>query len=79
LDAGIRLAESLEKEVVAVPISGPLRMAAIASPAYIKRHGPPKTPRAVRAMDTSGVALLRKRVAKPEPVARKSGGCCGSD
>ena len=49
LDAGIRLGESLEKDVVAVPVSGPLRMAAIASPAYLKRHGTPKTPRELRA------------------------------
>jgi len=49
LDAGIRLGESLEKDVVAVPVSGPLRMAAIASPAYVRRHGVPKTPRDLRS------------------------------
>jgi DNA-binding transcriptional LysR family regulator len=49
LDAGIRLGESLEKDVVAVPVSGPLRMAAIASPAYLKRHGVPKTPHDLRS------------------------------
>jgi DNA-binding transcriptional LysR family regulator len=49
LDAGIRLGESLEKDVVAVPVSGPLRMAAIASPAYLKRYGVPKTPRDLRS------------------------------
>ena len=49
LDAGIRLGESLAKDVVAVPVSGPLRMAVIASPAYLKRRGVPKTPRDLRA------------------------------
>jgi DNA-binding transcriptional LysR family regulator len=49
LDAGIRLGESLEKDVVAVPVSGPLRMAVIASPAYVKRHGMPRTPRDLRS------------------------------
>lgn len=49
LDAGIRLGESLEKDVVAVPVSGPLRMAVIASPAYLKRHGVPRTPRDLRS------------------------------
>jgi len=49
LDAGIRLGESLEKDVVAVAVSGPLRMAAIASPTYLKRHGVPKTPRDLRS------------------------------
>jgi len=49
LDAGIRLGESLDKDAVAVPVSGPLRMAAIASPTYLKRHGTPKTPRDLRS------------------------------
>ena len=49
LDAGIRLGESLEKDVVAVPVSGPLRMALVASPAYLARHGVPKTPRDLRS------------------------------
>jgi len=49
LDAGIRLGESLEKDVIAVPVSGPLRMAAIASPRYFKRHGIPKDPRDLRS------------------------------
>ena len=49
LDAGIRLGESLEKDVVAVPVSGPLRMAVVASPDYVKRHGAPKTPRDLRS------------------------------
>lgn len=49
LDAGIRLGESLEKDVVAVPVSGPLRMAVIASPAYVKRNGTPRTPRDLRS------------------------------
>lgn len=49
LDAGIRLGESLEKDVVAVPVSGPLRMAAIASPGYLEKHGTPKDPRELRS------------------------------
>jgi DNA-binding transcriptional LysR family regulator len=49
LDAGIRLGESLAKDAVAVPVSGPLRMAVIGSPAYLKRHGLPKTPRDLRS------------------------------
>jgi DNA-binding transcriptional LysR family regulator len=49
LDAGIRLGESLEKDVVAVPVSGSLRMAAIASPGYLERYGVPKTPRDLRS------------------------------
>lgn len=48
LDAGIRLGESLEKDVVAVPVTGPLRMAVIGAPSYLKEHGIPKTPRDLR-------------------------------
>jgi DNA-binding transcriptional LysR family regulator len=49
MDAGIRLDESLEKDVVAVPVSAPLRMAVVASPAYLAKYGSPKTPRALRS------------------------------
>jgi DNA-binding transcriptional LysR family regulator len=49
MDAGIRLGESLVKDVVAVPVSGPLRMAVVATPGYLKKHGTPKTPRDLRS------------------------------
>jgi DNA-binding transcriptional LysR family regulator len=48
LDAGVRLGESLAKDAVAVPISGPQRLIVIAAPAYLRRHGAPKTPRELR-------------------------------
>jgi len=48
LDAGVRLGESLAKDVVAVPISGPQRLVVIASPAYVKARGTPKSPRDLR-------------------------------
>jgi DNA-binding transcriptional LysR family regulator len=43
-DAGIRLGESIEKDMVAVRISPDLRMAAVASPGYLAKHGTPETP-----------------------------------
>jgi len=43
-DAGIRLGESLEKDVVAVPVTGRLRMAVVASPRYFASHPAPSTP-----------------------------------
>lgn len=43
-DAGIRLGRSLADHVVAVPISPPLTMAVVAAPAYLARHGTPRTP-----------------------------------
>lgn len=44
LDAGIRLGESLDEHMVAVPITPPLAMAIVGSPAYFERHGVPGTP-----------------------------------
>jgi DNA-binding transcriptional LysR family regulator len=43
-DAGFRLGESLANDVVAVPIGGPVTIATVASPAYLAKHGAPKTP-----------------------------------
>ena len=43
-DAGIRLGESLEKDVVAVAVTGQLRMAVVASPQYFASHPAPSTP-----------------------------------
>lgn len=43
-DAGIRLGESLAEHMVAVPITTPLEMAVVGTPAYFKRHGRPVTP-----------------------------------
>ncbi|XXU13823.1 LysR family transcriptional regulator [Sorangium sp. So ce861] len=44
-DAGVRLGERLERDMVAVKLSGDFSMMAVASPAYLARHGAPATPR----------------------------------
>ncbi|WP_369933125.1 LysR family transcriptional regulator [Xanthomonas tesorieronis] len=43
-DAGVRLGERLDKDMIAMPIGPPLRMAAAAAPAYFQRHPAPKVP-----------------------------------
>lgn len=43
-DAGVRLGEALAKDMIATRISPDLRMAVVGSPAYIERHGIPRTP-----------------------------------
>lgn len=43
-DAGVRLGESIDKDMIALPISPKLRMAAVASPAYFENHPIPKIP-----------------------------------
>lgn len=44
-DAGVRLGESLDKDMIAIPIGPELRMAAVATPDYFAQHPRPKTPR----------------------------------
>jgi len=56
-DAGVRLGEQVEKDMIAVPISADMRMAAVASPAYFARCKPPKTPR-----DLTGHACINLRL-----------------
>ena len=43
-DAGVRLGEQVAKDMIAVPISPEMRMAAVAAPAYFAKHPPPKAP-----------------------------------
>lgn len=44
-DAGVRMGEEIDRDMIAVPIGPQLRMAAVASPAYWEKHPPPKAPR----------------------------------
>ncbi|MCX2864706.1 LysR family transcriptional regulator [Paucibacter sp. PLA-PC-4] len=43
-DAGVRLGSTIDKDMIAVPIGPPLRMAVVASPGYFEHHPKPKTP-----------------------------------
>jgi DNA-binding transcriptional LysR family regulator len=44
-DAGVRLGDTIEKDMIALPIGPQLRMAVAASPAYFATHAIPKMPR----------------------------------
>jgi DNA-binding transcriptional LysR family regulator len=44
-DAGIRLGERLEKDVIGVRLGGDVSLAVVASPAYLSRAGTPRHPR----------------------------------
>lgn len=48
-DAGVRLGESVEKDMVAVRIGPDLRLAVVGSPAYFAQHPQPQTPRNLTA------------------------------
>jgi DNA-binding transcriptional LysR family regulator len=50
-DAGIRLGERLEKDMVAIPLGGPMRSVVVGSPGYFARHGKPKHPRELARHD----------------------------
>jgi len=43
-DAGVRLGEMVAADMIAVPIGPPLRMALVASPAYLQAHASPARP-----------------------------------
>lgn len=44
-DAGVRLGDYIDKDMIAVPIGTKLRMAAVATPSYFATNPEPKTPR----------------------------------
>lgn len=44
-DAGIRLGEKIEQDMVALKVGPDLRMAVVAAPSYLARHGTPRHPR----------------------------------
>ncbi|MFN3311922.1 MAG: LysR substrate-binding domain-containing protein [Hyphomonas sp.] len=44
-DAGVRLGEVIEQDMIAVPVGGPQREAVVAAPAYLAAHGVPDHPR----------------------------------
>ncbi|KOC20023.1 LysR family transcriptional regulator [Comamonas testosteroni] len=43
-DAGVRLGKTIDKDMIAIPIGPPMRLAAVASPSYFAAHPIPKTP-----------------------------------
>lgn len=43
-DAGVRLGKTIDKDMIAVPIGPPMRLAVVASPDYFEAHGKPKVP-----------------------------------
>ena len=44
-DVGIRVSETVERDMIAVPLGGDLRQIAVASPGYLAEHGAPDAPR----------------------------------
>lgn len=57
LDAGVRLGEQVEKDMIAVPIGPDLRMAAVAAPGYFEKRPQPRAPD-----DLTGHACINLRL-----------------
>lgn len=60
-DAGVRLGNTIDKDMIAIPIGPPMRLAVVASPAYFEANPIPKAPQDLTAhqcinqrMQTSG-------------------------
>lgn len=64
-DAGFRLGESLEADMIAVRVSPPFRFAVVGSPAYFEKHGRPKTPE-----DLIGFPCVRFRQTTSQSIYR---------
>jgi DNA-binding transcriptional LysR family regulator len=60
LDAGIRLGESVDREMVAVPVSAPQRSAVVGAPAYFATRGKPKHPRDLHDHDCINVRQVTR-------------------
>lgn len=56
-DAGVRLGESVEKDMIAVRIGPDMRMVAVASPTYLASHQAPTTPQELVAQTCINLRL----------------------
>jgi DNA-binding transcriptional LysR family regulator len=59
-DAGVRLGESIEKDMIAVRIGPDLRMVVVGSPDYFSEHKPPVTPRDLTAHDCINLRMATR-------------------
>ena len=57
-DAGVRLGERLEQDMVAVSIGPRLRMATVGSPAYFAQHGTPSAPDGLTRHDCINLRMV---------------------
>lgn len=61
-DAGVRLMDSIPRDMIAVPLTRPLRFLCVASPAYLDRAGAPMTPEDLTAHRCIGHRLPSGRL-----------------
>jgi DNA-binding transcriptional LysR family regulator len=61
VDAGVRPGETVEQDMIAVPIGPDMRMAVVGSPAYFAERSPPRTPKELMAHDCINLRLPAHR------------------
>lgn len=59
-DAGVRLGEQVERDMIAVRVGPDLRMLVVGSPAYLARHPAPVTPRDLTGHDCINMRMATK-------------------
>ncbi len=64
-DCGVRLGERLQADMIAIPLSGELSQALVATPDYIARHGAPQEPEDL--MSGHRCLLVRRSSGAPYP------------
>lgn len=57
VDAGVRTGETVDKDMIAVPIGPPMRMAVVGAPSYFEKHAPPRVPQ-----DLTGHSCINLRL-----------------
>lgn len=72
-DAGIRLGERLQRDMVAVPVSRPMRSVVVGAPGYFARHGCPKQPRELERHACINFRLASSRAIYRWEFAHRSG------
>lgn len=61
-DAGLRLGDHVPRDMIRVPVVPSLRLAVVGSPAWLERHGPPRSPD-----DLAELPCIRGRMPGGEP------------
>lgn len=69
-DAGIRLGDAVERDMVAVRVGPDLRMAVVGAPGYFARHPPPEAPADLERHDCVGYRLAGRGGLLPWDFAR---------
>jgi DNA-binding transcriptional LysR family regulator len=60
-DAGVRPGEIVAKDMIAIPVGPPMRMAVVGSPAYFAKRPPPRTPQELTSHDCINLRLPARR------------------